>query len=163
MHGRNFGSHWKNLKQYKTYLPKSSTFFCPNFSSPFLNKMALSTNCVHWAAFSEVFNATCMKKKVWLTFLRITSSPSPERFLLPNERTWFAKEKETVQIKSRCPVEFYKAFQSHRSKGMLDPDAPFYPAINHRWKPNDKLWYIIIWIDPLERMKLASSSKKPLQ
>ena len=26
------------------------------------------------------------------------SSPSPERYLLPNERTWFGKEKETVQM-----------------------------------------------------------------
>ena len=30
--------------------------------------------------------------------LRITSSLSPERYLLPNERTWFGKEKETVQM-----------------------------------------------------------------
>ena len=28
----------------KTYLPMSSTFFCPNFSSPFVNKMALRTS-----------------------------------------------------------------------------------------------------------------------
>ena len=44
--------------------------------------------------------------------------------------------------KSRCPVEFYKAFQSHRPGPMLDPDAPFYLAINHRRKPNDKVWYL---------------------
>ena len=37
--------------------------------------------------------------------------------------------------KSRCPVEFYKAFRSHRSEAMLDPDAPFYLAINHRREP----------------------------
>lgn len=73
----------------------SSTFFCPHFSSPFVNKMALSTSRV---LPGEVFNATCMKKEVWLTFLRRTSSPSPERYLLPNERTWFGKEKETVQM-----------------------------------------------------------------
>ena len=42
--------------------------------------------------------------------------------------------------KSRCSVEFYKAFQSHRSKAMLDPDAPFYLAINHRRKTSDKVW-----------------------
>ena len=44
--------------------------------------------------------------------------------------------------KSRCPVEFYKAFRSHRPEAMLEPDAPFYLAINHRRKPNDKVWYL---------------------
>ena len=44
--------------------------------------------------------------------------------------------------KSRCPVEFYKAFRSHRPEAMLQPDAPFYFAINHRRKPNDKVWYL---------------------
>ena len=44
--------------------------------------------------------------------------------------------------KSRCPVEFYKAFRSLRSETMLEPDAPFYLAINHRRKPNDKVWYL---------------------
>ena len=39
-------SHWKSLEQLKTYLPGSSTFFCPQFSSPFVNKMALSTSRV---------------------------------------------------------------------------------------------------------------------
>ena len=42
--------------------------------------------------------------------------------------------------KSRCPVEFYKAFRSHRSEATLDPDAPFYLAINHGRKPSDKIW-----------------------
>ena len=44
--------------------------------------------------------------------------------------------------KSRWPVEFYKAFRSRRSEAMLDPDSPFYHAINHRRKPNDKVWYL---------------------
>ncbi|CAH3187324.1 unnamed protein product, partial [Porites evermanni] len=44
--------------------------------------------------------------------------------------------------KSRYPVEFYKAFRSHRPEAMLQPDAPFYLAINHRRKPNDKVWYL---------------------
>ena len=44
--------------------------------------------------------------------------------------------------KSRCPVEFYKAFRSHRPEAMLEPDASFYLAINHRRKPNDKVWYL---------------------
>ena len=26
---------------------------------------------------------------------------------------------------------------------MLEPDAPFYLAINHRRKPNDKVWYLL--------------------
>ena len=62
--------------------------------------------------------------------------------------------------KSRCPVEFYKAFRSHLSEAMLDPDAPFYLAINHQRKPSDKVYGI--WIGPSERMKLASSSRTPL-
>ena len=32
---------------------------------------------------------------------------------------------------SRCPVEFYKDFRSHRSELILEPDAPFYLATNH--------------------------------
>ena len=48
----------------------------------------------------------------------------------------------TSNNKSRCPVEVYKAFRSHRSEAMLEPDAPFYLAINHRRKPNDKVWYL---------------------
>lgn len=36
---------------------------------------------------------------------------------------------------SRCQVEFYKAIRSHRSEA-------FYLAINHRRKPNDKVWYL---------------------
>ena len=44
--------------------------------------------------------------------------------------------------KARCPVEFYKAFRSHRSEAMLEPDAPFYLAINHRRKPGENLWYL---------------------
>ena len=40
-------SQKSNGEQWKTYLPMSSTFFCPNFSSPFVNKMALSTSRVH--------------------------------------------------------------------------------------------------------------------
>ena len=57
-------SHWKSLEQLKTYLLMSSTVFCPQFSSQFVNKMALSTSRVLWAASSEVFNATCMKNQV---------------------------------------------------------------------------------------------------
>jgi len=40
------------------------------------------------------------------------------------------------------PIEFYKAFRSHRSEAMLEPDVPFYVAINHQQKPNDKVWYL---------------------
>ena len=98
MLGRNFESHRQNLEQLKTYLPMRSTFYCPSFSSPFVNKMALSTSRVHLAASSEVFNATCMKKEVLLTSLEIMCSPSPERYLPLNERTWFGKEKKTVQM-----------------------------------------------------------------
>ena len=41
--------------------------------------------------------------------------------------------------KSRWPVEFCKAFRSDRSEAMIEPGAPFYLAINHRRKPNDKV------------------------
>ena len=44
--------------------------------------------------------------------------------------------------KPRCPVEFYKVSRSHRSEAMLDPNAPFYLAINHRRKPSEKVWYL---------------------
>jgi len=44
--------------------------------------------------------------------------------------------------KSRCPVEFCKAFRSHRSEAILELDTPFYLAINPRRKPNDKVWYL---------------------
>ena len=44
--GSNFASYWKSLEQLKTNLSMSSTFFCPNFSSPFVDKMALSTSRV---------------------------------------------------------------------------------------------------------------------
>ena len=44
--------------------------------------------------------------------------------------------------KWRCPVEFYKVFRSHRSEAMLDPDAPFYLAVNHRRKPSDEVGYL---------------------
>ena len=42
MRGGNFVSYWKSLEQLQTNLPMSSTLFCPDFSSPFVNKMALS-------------------------------------------------------------------------------------------------------------------------
>ena len=54
----------------------------------------------------------------------------------------FEPKAYTSKSKSRCPVEFYKAFQSHRSEAMLDPDAPFYLSVNHRRKPSDKVWYL---------------------
>ncbi|CAH3176787.1 unnamed protein product, partial [Porites evermanni] len=48
---------------------------------------------------------------------------------------------------------FQRTFRSHRPEAMLEPDAPFYLAINHRRKPNelifnivhysnDKVWYL---------------------
>jgi len=37
----------------------------------------------------------------------------------------FEWKAHTSNNKSRCPVEFYKAFQSHHSEVMLEPDAPF--------------------------------------
>ena len=54
----------------------------------------------------------------------------------------FESKAHASNNKSRCPVEFYKAFRSHRSQAMLEPDAPFYLTINHRRKPNDNVWYL---------------------
>ena len=54
----------------------------------------------------------------------------------------FAPKAHASNNKSRCPVEFHKAFRSHRSEATLEPDAPFYIAINHQRKPNDKVWYL---------------------
>ena len=65
-------SHWKSLEQLKTYLPMSSTFFCPNFSSPFVNKW-------HWvrAGYKDAFAAAKLndtnKKKVSNYFVGKTS------------------------------------------------------------------------------------------
>ena len=79
-------------------------------------------------------------------------------------RWWLSKAFEpkarTSNNKSRCPVKFYKAFRSHRSEAMLEPDASFYLAINHQRKPNDKVSYLVK--PPPERIKSASSSKTPL-
>ncbi|KAK3715342.1 hypothetical protein QZH41_001343 [Actinostola sp. cb2023] len=41
----------------------------------------------------------------------------------------------------RCPVKFYKIFQSHRPTEMLNPESPFYLAINHKRNPTSNVWY----------------------
>ncbi|XP_031552308.1 zinc finger MYM-type protein 3-like [Actinia tenebrosa] len=60
--------------------------------------------------------------------------------------------------KSRCPVEFYKAFRSHRSESMLMSDAPFYLAINHKRKPEDKVWYLNRPLGKNEIVKILKES-----
>ena len=57
------------------------------------------------SGFQRRFQRHLHEKEVWLTFLRITSFPSPERYLLPNERTWFGKEKETVEMAQKSSLE----------------------------------------------------------
>ncbi|KAK3707289.1 hypothetical protein QZH41_004233 [Actinostola sp. cb2023] len=47
-----------------------------------------------------------------------------------------------IPDKSRCPVEYYKALQSHRPQDMMTRDAPFYLAISHKRKPEDQVWYL---------------------
>ena len=54
----------------------------------------------------------------------------------------FEPKAHAFNNKSRCPVGFYKAFRRHHSEAMLEPDARFYLAINHRRTPNDKVWYL---------------------
>ncbi|KAK3754207.1 hypothetical protein QZH41_003309 [Actinostola sp. cb2023] len=54
----------------------------------------------------------------------------------------FEPKAYAITNKSRCPVEFYKVFRSHRPQSMLAPDSPFYLAINHRRKPEDEVWYL---------------------
>jgi len=44
----------------------------------------------------------------------------------------FEPKAHTINNKSRCPVEFYKAFRGLRSDAMLERDAPFNFAINHQ-------------------------------
>ena len=39
---------------------------------------------------------------------------------------------------------------------MLEPDAPLYLAINHRRKPNDKIWYLD---RPLEKNEIGKFVK----
>lgn len=92
MHGRNFGSHWKNLKQYKTYLPKSSTFFCPNFSSPFLNKMAPSTS-----GFQRSFQCHLHEKESLINILK-DNEFSKSREVLATKRKNLVR-----QGKGNCP------------------------------------------------------------
>ena len=49
--------------------------------------------------------------------------------------------KRTQAITSQdAQLNFTK--RSHRSEARLEPDTPFYLAINHRRKPNDKVWYL---------------------
>ena len=62
--------------------------------------------------------------------------------------------------KSRCPVEFYKTFRSHRSEAMLEPDAPFYLAINHRRKPKEKNEIGKFLKDAFAAAKLDDTNKK---
>ena len=51
------------------------------------------------SGFQRSFQRTYMKKEVWLTFLRIMSSPSPERYsLLQNERTWWNYPNATREL-----------------------------------------------------------------
>ena len=49
-----------------------------------------------------------------------------------NHQRAFEPKAHTSNNKSRCPVEFYKAFRGHRSDAKLERDAPFYFAINHQ-------------------------------
>ena len=56
-------------------------------------------------------------------------------------------------------LEVTKAFRSHCSEAMLEPDASFYLTINHQRKPNDKLWYFDI---PLGKNGIGKSSKTTL-
>ena len=46
-------TQYKTKSDLKAYLPMSSTFFCPNFSSPFVNKMAPSTRLLQPNSMTE--------------------------------------------------------------------------------------------------------------
>ena len=97
MHERNFVSDRKSTEQLKAYLLMSSTFFCPNVS----------------------FQRYLHKKEALLTFLGLTSSSSPERYLLLNERIWFGTEKETVQMPQESSLRPKKMYYF----GVHDPKS----------------------------------------
>ena len=43
---------------------------------------------------------------------------------------------------SRCPIEAYKLYKSHRPPNYTDGESPFYVAINNTWLPNTTYsWY----------------------
>jgi len=65
-----------------------------------------------------------MKKEVCLTFLRITGSPSPQRYLLPNERTRFGKEKGNCPNATRELTEGEEdALFENGQLGVQDPKS----------------------------------------
>ena len=42
--------------------------------------------------------------------------------------------------KTRCPVMFYKTFESHRSDKSKDPESPFFLSVNQNWQKTN-VWY----------------------
>ena len=71
---------------------------------------------------------------------------------------------------NRCPIKFYKAFESHRPAEMKKPDSPFYLAVRHHRKPTDTIWYMKsplgkneigkFMVKAAEKAGLGSSGKK---
>jgi len=50
------------------------------------------------SGFQRSFQRHLHEKRSGINILNDNEFSSPERFLMPNERTWFAKEKENVQM-----------------------------------------------------------------
>ena len=43
---------------------------------------------------------------------------------------------------NRCPVQYYKVFESHRPEKAKDPELPFFLAVNLNWRQSQNaLWY----------------------
>ena len=42
----------------------------------------------------------------------------------------------------KCPVHCYKQFVSRRPVVGKTPESPFFLAINHRRRPEDKVWFL---------------------
>ena len=87
------------LEQLKTYLP-NDVLDLP-LSKFFISvRKQNGTECEPGtlSGFQRSFQRHLHEKGSLINILKDKDFPSPEKCLLPNERTWFGKEKETVQM-----------------------------------------------------------------
>ena len=74
-----------------------------------------------------------------------------------NENEEERKYSKAYETKTdRCPVYIYQTFMQHRPIEALAPGSPFYLAIRHKRKSNDKIWYLN---SPLGKNKIGEFLK----
>ena len=56
-------------------------------------------------------------------------------------RHFAPKSFENEANPARCPVAAYKEYAKRRPARMMEPDSPFYLAINHQRKAEDTVWF----------------------